>query len=91
MAILMIGESEGLTETVYRSMIDSLRPAMQAAPGLVMHSAHATEGGGLRVMEVWRSKAESDAFFARHVAPNLPPGLRPKRRTLELASLVTPA
>lgn len=89
MPVLMIGEAEGLTQEIYARMIEGLGPALQAAPGFVMHSAHATETG-FRVVEVWNSKAESDRFFATHVAPNLVPGVRPKRRTVELVSLIRP-
>lgn len=89
MAIMMIGEADNLTPQNYAYMITALQDAMQAAPGFVMHTAHPREDGGMRVVEIWRSKEESDQFFAKHVAPNLPPGIRPKRKTLLLESLVT--
>ena len=91
MAILMTGEAQGLTPELYAQMLSGLEPALRQAPGFVMHTAHQAEGGGFRVLEVWRSKEGSDRFFATHVAPNLPPGVRPKRRTEALNSLVLAA
>jgi quinol monooxygenase YgiN len=87
MAILMIAEVPGQTEAGYRPMLDALAETLRNAPGFVMHAAHAVDDGW-RVIEVWQTKADSDRFYAQHVAPNLPPGIRPKRHTQELASLV---
>ena len=69
-------------------MLAHMGPTLRQAPGFIMHTAHAVEEGGFRIVEVWRSKEESDRFFAQHIAPNLPPGVRPKRRTEELSSLL---
>ena len=88
MAILMTAEVAGQTGAGYRGMFDALEGALKEAPGFVMHAAHPIEGGW-RVIEVWQSKAQSDAFFAQHVAPKLPPGIHPKRTTRELGSLAT--
>lgn len=88
MAILMIGEAAGLTPELYAQMLSGLETVLRQAPGFVMHTAHPVEGGGFRVLEIWRSKHESDRFFAAHVAPNLPPGVRPKRRSEPLSSLL---
>ena len=84
----MIGEAESLVADTYTAMLEALAPVMKQAPYFILHSAHRKEDGKYRVLEVWASKAASDAFFASVVAPNLPPGLRPKRTTHELASLV---
>ena len=89
MAILMTGEAQGLTPELYAQMLSGLEPMLRQAPGFIAHFAHPIEGGGFRVLEIWRSKEESDRFFATHVAPNLPPGIRPKRRTQLLNSLVS--
>lgn len=88
MPILMTGEAQGLTAETYLHMFNLLAPAMKAAPGFILHTAHPLEGGGFRVVEVWRSKEDSDRFFATHVAPNLVPGVRPKRHTQALSSLL---
>jgi hypothetical protein len=90
MPILMIGEAEGLTPELYAPIAAALEPAFRGAPGFIMHTAHAVEGGGFRVMEVWQTKEDSDRFFAKNVAPHLPPGIHPKRRTQALTSLITP-
>ena len=87
MAILMTADVPGQTEAGYRPMLIALEDALRSAPGFVMHVAHPVEGGW-RVIEVWQTKGDSDRFYAQHVAPSLPPGIRPKRHTQELASLV---
>jgi hypothetical protein len=55
-----------------------------------LHSAYAVDGQW-RVVEVWRSRADADRFFAQQIAPHLPPGVRPKRRIYEAHSVVTAA
>jgi hypothetical protein len=87
MAVLIIGEAEGLTAEIYLGMFRSLEQALNDAPGFIMHAGHALEGNVFRVLEIWRSKEESDRFFAINVAPNLPPHVRPKRRTVHLSAL----
>jgi len=91
MVILMTGEAQGLTPELYAQMLAGLEPLLRSAPGFIAHVAHPVEAGGFRVVEIWRSKEESDRFFAAHVAPKLPPGIRPKRRTQALSSLVVGA
>ena len=86
MAVLMTSEAQGLSAPIYAQMLSALQDALKQAPGFILHTAHPVEGGW-RIVELWRSKSESDRFFAEHVAPNLPPGVRPKRRTEELQSL----
>jgi hypothetical protein len=89
MPVLMTSEAQGLTSAVYTQVLNALKASIQKAPGLILHTAHEVEGG-FRVVELWQSKPESDQFFAKHVAPNLPAGVHPKRRTVELQSWVTP-
>jgi hypothetical protein len=84
----MIGEVPGQTREGYGGMIAALGEVMRQAPGYILHMSHPTEDGW-RVIEVWRSKAEATQFFAAYVAPNLPPGVRPKRTFYELHNLVT--
>jgi len=43
---------------------------------------------GWRVFEVWESQEQATAFFAKHIRPNLPPDVTPKRTYLALHSLV---
>ena len=88
MPILMTGDAAGLTPELYQQMLVGLAPALRDAPGFILHTAHPVTGGGFRVLELWRSKEDSDRFFATHVAPQLPPGVRPKRHTQPLSSLL---
>ena len=64
-----------------------LMALLQQAPGFILHTSHAVDGGW-RVIEIWASKQDANQFFAQHVHPNLPPGIRPKRTFQELHSLI---
>jgi quinol monooxygenase YgiN len=89
MSVLVTAEVRGQTAQGYDQMLATLAAPLKSAPGLVLHSTHATEDGW-RVIEVWESKAQSDRFFATFVAPHLPPGIRPKRAVQALHNVVLP-
>jgi hypothetical protein len=57
----------------------SCSPFLPESAPLSMFCKQGAAIHGRRVMEVWQSKAEATQFFARYVAPNLPPGIQPKR------------
>jgi hypothetical protein len=88
MTVIVMVDVHGQTQEGYDGMLSVLAERQRQAPGFVLHSAYRVEGQW-RVLEVWRSKAEADQFFAKQVAPHLPPGVRPKRTLFEAHSLVT--
>jgi quinol monooxygenase YgiN len=90
MPVLITAEVRGQTAQGYDSMLDVLASPLKQAAGLILHTTHATDDGW-RVIEVWESKTQSDAFFATFVAPQLPPGIRPKRSVQPLHNVVLPA
>lgn len=79
MAVLMIGEVPNLDEATYAGLVEQMRPLMQAAPGFISHSGGPHPDGGWRVVEVWESEADGQAWFVANVEPNLPPGVVPTR------------
>ena len=88
MPILVTTRIKGQTAQGYDQVSAILHDLVRPFPGFVLHCAY--QGEDWTVMEVWRSKAESDQFFAKNVAPNLPKGIVPKRTYTELHALVTP-
>ena len=88
MTVIVMAEVHGQTESGYDGMLSVLADLARQADGFVLHSAYRVDESW-RVIEVWRSKEEADRFFAKHVAPHLPPGVHPKRSTYEAHSLVT--
>jgi quinol monooxygenase YgiN len=88
MTVIVVAEVHGQTEAGYDGMLKALAGPIRHAEGFLLHSAYCVEGQW-RVLEVWRSKADADRFFAKQVAPHLPPGVRPKRTVHEAHSLVT--
>jgi hypothetical protein len=89
MAVMLIAEIEGQTESGYGGMFNSLSSALKQADGFVLHTAYPVNGGW-RVIEIWSSKSQADRFFAEHVAPNLPPGILPKLEVQPLHNLLAP-
>ena len=86
-SVLITAEVKGQTQQGYEGMRSVLSDALKQAPGFVLHTAHPVDGGW-RIIEVWETKQDADQFFAKNVAPNLPPGIRPKRTVQELHGLI---
>jgi heme-degrading monooxygenase HmoA len=77
MAVIMIAEAAGADA----SFIDGMRAAgvadaMIQAPGFVSHISGAASTG-YRVIEVWETREDHQAWYDNHIAPNLPPGMGP--------------
>ena len=77
MPILMISEVSGQTAEGYDHLFAVVGEALATAPGFVVHSSHPTEDGW-RIVEIWDSRDDAGRFFAEHIAPRLPDGIRPK-------------
>jgi len=75
----MIGEVPNLTEEAYDGMIGQMKPSLVAAKGFIAHSGGPHPDGGWRVVEMWESEADGDAWFDENVKPNLPPDVVPNR------------
>jgi hypothetical protein len=80
MPVLMIAEVPNLTEEMYGGMIGQLMPLMRAHKGFIAHSGGPNPSGGWRVVEIWESEADSEAWYGDNVKPNLPPGIHPDRK-----------
>jgi hypothetical protein len=89
MPVLVTSEVPGQTPEGYDHVLALVEDAIRAAPGFIVHAAHPDEGCW-RLMELWQTKQDADRFFANHVAPSLPPGIRPKRSYRELHAVVQP-
>jgi hypothetical protein len=87
MAVLVIADVQGQTQELYDGMIAALGPALEKAKGFIAHGA-GQAGGTWRVFEVWETHADATKFFATHVHPNLPPGVKPKRTIVPLHTLM---
>jgi hypothetical protein len=89
MPVLMIGEVPNLTEEIYGGLLGQMKPRMQAAKGFIAHSGGPSPSGGWRVVEMWDSEADGQAWFDDNVKPNLPPGITPTRTYFPLHSAFT--
>jgi hypothetical protein len=87
MAAFVTADVPGQTLEGYDRMIAALSPALQEAKGFIAHGA-APAGDKWRVFEIWESQTDAAQFFAEHIHPNLPEGVKPKRTILELHSLI---
>jgi hypothetical protein len=86
MAVLIIAVVDGQTVEGYDGMFTTLAPALRGANGFLAHGAGPTRDGW-RTFEVWESLADATQFFAAHIRPNLPPGVKPARTIVELHNL----
>jgi hypothetical protein len=77
----------GQTKDGYDRAMVVLKPLLEQAEGFIAHGAGMSPEGW-RVFEVWESQQQATDFFAKHVHPNLPPGVAPKRTYLELHNLM---
>lgn len=77
MPVMMISEVSEQSPRGYDGMLALVSDALRQAPGFIMHASHPSETGW-RIIEVWNSREDATRFFAAHIAPNLPDGIRPK-------------
>ena len=90
MAVMVISEIDGQSAQGYDGMLAILGEALRRSPGFLMHASHPVETGW-RIIEVWNSREDATRFFAAHVAPKLPDGIRPKLSFQPLHSLLETA
>lgn len=88
MAVQVTSEVTGVTPEIYQHMLALLLEPMKTSPGFRLHAAHPTDTGW-RIVEFWDTREQANNFFAANVAPNLLPGIRPKRSVQELQGIVT--
>jgi hypothetical protein len=90
MAVIVMAENSKLTGEMYDGMVAGLREVMESAPGFIAHVGWSTPEGW-RIVEIWRTQADANQFFAKHVVPSLPPSApRPKRMVHEVRALLVP-
>ena len=87
MAVFITALVPGQTAEGYDNAMRVLTPLLEQAEGFIAHGAGMSPEGW-RVFEVWESEKQATDFFAKHIHPNLPPGVTPKRTHLELHKLV---
>lgn len=77
MAVVMVTEVPGADAGMVEGMRQAgVVEAMEAAPGFGGHWSGAT-GSGYRVIELWDSREDWQAWYDSHIVPNLPPGAEP--------------
>ena len=70
MAVLMTAHLPGAT----KEMVDGMRPLREPirnAKGFILH-ANSPAPGGWRMIEVWETQADFEAWFEAHVKPLFP-------------------
>ena len=77
MTVMIVSEVAGQSAQGYDGMLATVGDALRQAPGFIMHASHRADDGW-RIVEVWASREDATRFFAAHVAPHLPDGIRPK-------------
>ena len=88
MAVLITAEVPGQTQEGYDGMIAFLGPLLKRTKGFIAHGAGPVSPTAWRSFEVWETAEDATRFFAEHIRPNLPPGVKPVRSIVELHALV---
>lgn len=89
MAVLAIFEQPNLDEATYAAMLEQLMPLLVSAKGFMSHAGGPSPAGGIRIIEIWDSEADSQRFFTENLKPNLPPGAVPDSTYYELQAAFT--
>jgi hypothetical protein len=89
MAVLVTADIPGQTAAGYDGLLAALNEAMRQSKGFIAHFAMPASNGWT-CMELWDTQQDANEFFARHVHPMLPPGIKPKRSFVPLHALVQP-
>ena len=74
MSVLKQHQAPGMSASFYDQVAAAASPSQSKAAGFVAHYA-IVENGGMKVIEIWDSVAQHDAWFNEVVKPNLPAGL----------------
>lgn len=89
MAIMVIGQADGMTKELLEGMLARLAEPLRRSPGFIaLLTGPRPEGEGWRVMEIWETTKDASRWFSEFVHPNLPPGIKPKRTYHELGAIV---
>ena len=89
MPVLAIAEQPNLDEATYASILEQLTPLLRSANGLMSHAGGPSPAGGMRIVEIWESEADSHRFFEENLKPNLPPGVVPDLKYYEVHAAFT--
>ena len=89
MTVLMIAEQPNMDEGTYALMLEPLMPLLRSANGFISHAGGPSPVGGMRIIEIWESEADSRKFFNDILKPNLPPGVVPDSTYYELHAAFT--
>ena len=89
MPVMMTSEVSGQSSQGYDAMLALVGDALRQAPGFIVHASYPTEAGW-RIVELWNSQEDASRFFAAHIAPRLPDGIRPKLSFQPLHSFLKP-
>lgn len=88
MAVMVIAEVPGQTREGFAHIMKALESELRQAPGFILVTGFPVDGSW-QTVEVWETAKDATQFFATFVHPNLPAGLKPKRKIHELQTLVT--
>jgi hypothetical protein len=69
MAVLMENFIEDSSAEIYDAVSEKLDARSNPPEGLIVHTAIAPEGGGLRVVDVWESREAFETFRDERLMP----------------------
>jgi hypothetical protein len=71
MAIAVLMEFPGATVEQYDAVVAETNPGGKPGPGGIFHVAGPSEGGGIRIVDVWESREAMEKFAGEQIMPIL--------------------
>jgi hypothetical protein len=85
----MTGNVPGLNKETYDGIISQVGDKMRASKGFIFH-ASVPSGDHWKIVEIWESEADGQAWFEGTVRPNLPAEIKPDRSYEAIHNIVKP-
>ena len=82
MAISMVQETPEATVEMYDAVAARLGMEEDPPRGMIVHSAAAMEGGGLRIVDIWESREDLDRFRQERLIPTIEATMREAGREM---------
>ncbi len=90
MAIGVIFDGHGVTESQYRQVTEKLSPDNRPAPGMLYHAGGSTEDG-FCVIEVWESQEVAQQFFDEQLGQALQEaGINEQPKFFQVVNIMQP-
>jgi hypothetical protein len=82
MSVMVTADQPGMTQEMYDGLAAELLPLLREREGFIAHAAWPVDGG-FKVMEMWESESQHDAWANDVVLPRMPQGAPPLQLSVQ--------